>query len=218
MVDDPVRLHVVAQPVCVEPDPPGGGHDRRFVRLAPHRHQRAMKVPVAPLPLRGERGAGGEIRALAEHRQFAAGDAQLRVRLDQLRHRRQHLPAEAAVVVEELGQRDVALRVAEDRRVRAAFQRPPQLVRHGIAAGRRDRRRTQRREPEKRGGTGDRLPAAEREGMRHHGASLARDRRGWKRCAVQRRSRRVTSPREGAKVAGSEAARAWQPAGPEGMT
>ena len=72
---------------------------------------------------RRDRDAGGFDRAFAEHRKFLEHELQIAVVLDQVEHVRHCALAVAAIVVEELDHRDVALRVAEHDLMRRAKQR-----------------------------------------------------------------------------------------------
>ena len=75
------------------------------------------------LTVRGERDARGGDRLRAEYREFLVDDAHVGVVLEQHQHVAEHALAIAAVIIEELDQRDVATGVAGDRRCRVVDQR-----------------------------------------------------------------------------------------------
>ena len=80
-------------------------------------------MPLVVLHARGDGDAGGLDRSLAEHREFLEYEFEIVVALDQIKHVGERALAEAAIVIEELDHRDVALRVAEHHLVRRTKQR-----------------------------------------------------------------------------------------------
>ena len=99
-----------------------------------------MERHVTVLIAAGQRRSGGAYRIGTQHRQILEHDPQIPILVQKGLHRRDDAAAIGAAIVEELDQRDVAVRVAAHRRVRSFEQLA--LIR------------------------GDRLPLADRGGFR----------------------------------------------------
>ena len=84
-----------------------------------------MKRHVAVLLATGQRRSGGAHRIGAQHREILEHHAQIPILVQKGLHRRDDAAAIGAAVVEELDQRDVAVRIAAYRRVRRFEQLAP---------------------------------------------------------------------------------------------
>ena len=89
-----------------------------FRHLISRAHQRVVERDVLALLPRRERRAGGEFRAGPEDREFLVDHAKTGIGLFELDDRRRDRAAVGAVVVEEFHERDIARRIAADRRRR----------------------------------------------------------------------------------------------------
>ncbi len=121
------RLHLVAVHVLfdarhVEADFLGDGERARLVGRAAAAEELLVELDVflagRILHARGDRDVGGLDRALAEHREFLEHEFEIRIGAQEAHHVGQRALAEAAIVVEELDHRDIALRIAEHDLVR----------------------------------------------------------------------------------------------------
>ncbi len=92
-----------------------------LVDLAAARENTAVHFPVFTLLAGGQRDPGGVNRVVAEDREFGKHHANGFVGLDQLLDFAETAAAVAAVVVEELDDRDIAVRISGHRRVRRAI-------------------------------------------------------------------------------------------------
>ena len=85
--------------------------------------------------MHGDGNARGFNRAGAQHREFLQRDAQVRIRLDEVQHVTHRALAVAAIVIEELNEIDIALRIAEHHAVRGIEQRVGMLLHRGLLLG-----------------------------------------------------------------------------------
>ena len=112
-----VARHVALDPRHVQPDLLGDRERARLVGLAAAAQQLLVEVHVllAGLVLHadGDRDAGRLDRARPEHRKLLEHDLELGIALHQREHVVHGALAVAAVVIEELDEGDVALRVAD---------------------------------------------------------------------------------------------------------
>jgi hypothetical protein len=106
-----VRLHALD----IHTDLSGDLGDPALVHRAPPLHERLVERHIFALPVDRQRGLGRERGIRPEDREFLVDDAQLRVGRFRLADHRSNLAAVGAVVVEELDQRHVAVRVAAHR-------------------------------------------------------------------------------------------------------
>ena len=127
-------LHVAAKALDVETDAAGNRHHLVFRQLPARAHDRDMEFEVPALLLGGHRRPGREPRHRTEDGKLLPDDAQPPVGLHQVPHRLQRPFAVAALVVEELDEGDIALRVAGDRRHRVGPQRLVVLAERGADA------------------------------------------------------------------------------------
>src|SRR6266568_3197202 len=77
--------------------------------------ERSMERNVLALLVRGQRRLGGERGIRSKDRKFLVGNAQLRIVFLRFDHDRRDLPAVRAIVVEELDESDIALRIPAGR-------------------------------------------------------------------------------------------------------
>src|SRR6266849_1102400 len=77
--------------------------------------ERSMERNVLALLVRGQRRLGGERGIRSKDRKFLVGNAQLRIVFLRFDHNRRDLPAVRAIVVEELDESDIALRIPAGR-------------------------------------------------------------------------------------------------------
>ncbi len=97
-----------------ETDLTGHGERSGVVRHTSDLHKGLVKLGISALLVRRQCRLGGKHRIWPQNREFLVHDAQLRVRRLGLHHQRRHLPAIRTVVVEELDQGYVAVRIADN--------------------------------------------------------------------------------------------------------
>mmetsp|Transcript_5590 Transcript_5590/g.9061 ORF Transcript_5590/g.9061 Transcript_5590/m.9061 type:complete len:222 (+) Transcript_5590:743-1408(+) len=124
------RLHVATELGDIEPDLFGHADDARLFRAALHPHQGPVEFLVLALFARGQRGAGSKDRPLAEDRPLPVDQFDVRIFGEQRFDLWFHSAAIGTVVVEELDHGHIAIRVAEDRRVRIVLQNIPVVRQH----------------------------------------------------------------------------------------
>src|SRR5262249_2337236 len=114
---DLVARHVLLEPCDVEPCILRRGECARPVRLAAPAEQLLMEVEIflaaRVLHAHRRRDLRRLYRTLAEHREFLEHEFEAPVALDEIEHVAHRAFAVAAIVVEELDHRDVALRIAQ---------------------------------------------------------------------------------------------------------
>ena len=94
-----------------------------------------MEFLVLALLARRQRCTGGIDRPVTEYRPLPIYHAHIRVELHQELHFRRHLFAVGAVVIEKLHHRNVAIRVADHRRVGIPFQHQPLIGENLLGRG-----------------------------------------------------------------------------------
>ena len=124
-LDGPLQLgifHVLFELGPVDPDRARDLEDLVTVELAAEFHQRVVERRVLALLDRSQGGDGGDLRGLAQDRQVLVDGLDLAVGGDHRLHRLVGALAVGALVVVEVDDDDVAVRIAADRAVGVAEQ------------------------------------------------------------------------------------------------